>query len=359
MGITSVRHGETFAWCWVYGANSVYGRAVTPDACRSLFASQPVARLATIGGGKPHIVPIVFAVDGDRIVTAVDHKPKASTRLRRLANVEENQAVAVLADEYRPDWEAAVVGAHRRDGAGHSGRAQPRRGDRSSGGEVPAVPGASAEGARHRDRRRTLDRVGGVGMRFTKQHWAGIADGSIPVAFRRWRRPTVVVGRVYRTGGGRVEVRSVEEIDPGRISPADVSRTGHESAPHIRSQLRGEENWPVFRIEFRVLDEPDPRAVLANNTRLSEEDVAEIDRRLARLDRASRHGPWTTETLGLIRDHPEVRAPDLAAMVGRETQPFKLDVRKLKNLGLTLSLNPGYRLSPRGEAYLRARELSL
>jgi hypothetical protein len=75
---------------------------------------------------------------------------------------------------------------------------------------------------------------------------------------------------------------------------------------------------------------------------------------LDRLDRASRHGPWTDQTLQLIADRPATRAPDLAESVGRETQPFKLDVRKLKNLGLTISLNPGYRLSPRGRAYLDA-----
>ena len=150
---------------------------------------------------------------------------------------------------------------------------------------------------------------------------------------------------------------SVREVDPSRIGPEDVERTGHESADDIRAQLRGEVDWPVFRIEFMALHEPDPRTVLANNDRMSDEDVSEIDRRLARLDRASRHGPWTMETLVMIRDHPEVRAPDLAAQVSRETQPFKVDVRKLKNLGLTLSFNPGYRLSPRGQVYLRAREL--
>ena len=194
-------------------------------------------------------------------------------------------------------------------------------------------------------------------MRFTKQYWSGIADGSITVAFRRWRRPTVVAGRAYRTGGGRVEVVSVEQVDPSRIHDVDVTRTGHATADEIRAQLRGEADWPVFRIEFRILDEPDPRAVLAEDDRLSADNIDEIDRRLARLDRASRHGTWTVKTLELIRDHPHVRAPDLAARVGRETQSFKLDVRKLKNLGLTLSFNPGYSLSPRGEAYLRAKGL--
>jgi predicted transcriptional regulator len=73
---------------------------------------------------------------------------------------------------------------------------------------------------------------------------------------------------------------------------------------------------------------------------------------LARFDRASKDGPWTVAVLEVIRDRPAVRAPDLAASFGRETQPFKRDVRKLKDLGLTESLEVGYRLSPRGRAFL-------
>jgi len=191
-------------------------------------------------------------------------------------------------------------------------------------------------------------------MRFIKPFWAGIADGTITVAFRRWQRPTVVAGRPYRTGGGRIEVLSVDVVLPSAISEVDAVRAGHVSADEVRAQLRGEPGWPVFRVEFRHLDEPDPREVLANSANLSAEDIVEITRRLDRLDRAGKHGPWTRQTLRLIADRPETRAPDLAESVGRETQPFKLDVRKLKNLGLTISLNPGYRLSPRGRAYLEA-----
>jgi len=189
-------------------------------------------------------------------------------------------------------------------------------------------------------------------MRFIKPFWEGIADGSVTVAFRRWQRPTVVAGRPYRTGGGRIEVVLVEVIDPEKITAADARRAGHTSADEVRAVLRDEPDWQVFRVEFRRLDEPDPRQVLANSADLSRQDIEEIDRRLERLDRAGKHGPWTRHTLQLIADRPETRAPDLAESVGRDTQPFKLDVRKLKNLGLTLSFNPGYRLSPRGRAYL-------
>src|SRR5918992_1122207 len=74
--------------------------------------------------------------------------------------------------------------------------------------------------------------------------------------------------------------------------------------------------------------------------------------RLARLDGASSHGPWTESTLRAISASPGVRAADLADGLGREKLPFKADVRKLKALGLTESLERGYRLSPRGRAWL-------
>ncbi|MFF0726189.1 TIGR03668 family PPOX class F420-dependent oxidoreductase [Streptomyces sp. NPDC004134] len=72
---------------------------------RERFVGSPVARLATADrAGVPHVVPITFAVDGDVIVFAVDHKPKRATALRRLRNIAENPAVSVIADRYADDW---------------------------------------------------------------------------------------------------------------------------------------------------------------------------------------------------------------------------------------------------------------
>jgi hypothetical protein len=76
------------------------------------------------------------------------------------------------------------------------------------------------------------------------------------------------------------------------------------------------------------------------------------------LEPSSPGGPTcpTEPTLRTIARHPEVRAGDLATALGRDRHSFKIDVRKLKNLGLTLSYPIGYRLSPRGEAYLAHRD---
>ena len=183
----------------------------------------------------------------------------------------------------------------------------------------------------------------------------GIRDGSITVTFRRWKRRQAAPGRVQRTAAGRIAIDAVEAVDPAAITDTDARRAGYPSADGVRADLRGTPDLPTYRIEFHAVEGPDPRATLAAEASLDEEDRAEIDRRLDRLDASSSHGPWTRQTLALVAEHPAVRAGDLGDAVGRETQPFKTDVRKLKNLGLTESLDVGYRLSPRGAAYLRGR----
>ena len=189
-------------------------------------------------------------------------------------------------------------------------------------------------------------------MLFPKRFWPGIADGSVTLTFRRWPRQQVLAGRRYRTPAGIVEVTSVTIASPDEIRDDDAGRAGHRDAASLVAELPDRPDSDLFRIEFHAVTEPDPRAVLAASADLDEGAIAEVTRRLDRLDRASSHGPWTRETLALIRDQPATRAADLAGELGRDRASFKIDVRKLKNLGLTESLDVGYRLSPRGRAYL-------
>lgn len=192
-------------------------------------------------------------------------------------------------------------------------------------------------------------------MLIQKRLHAGIRDGSITVLFRRWRRLQVTPGNVYRTPIGRVVVDAVERVAPSRIRRADALAAGYRTIGEAVADLRGEAGDPVYLLRLHHTDEPDPRSLLAADDALSPADVAAISGRLARMDAASGIGPWTESTLDIIRRRPAVRAGDLAEELGREMLPFKVDVRKLKNLGLTLSLEVGYRLSPRGEAYLLLR----
>ena len=189
-------------------------------------------------------------------------------------------------------------------------------------------------------------------MLFEQRFWEPIARGEVSVTFRRWKRRQAIAGNRYRTARAIIEAEAVDIVTLDDITDADARSGGYDDRAALIADLRGTPDLDLYRIRFHVVDEPDPRAVLAADAVLTAEARAEIDRRLDRLDQASSHGPWTRETLRLIERMPATRAGDLADEVGRERLPFKTDVRKLKNLGLTISLGVGYELSPRGQAYL-------
>jgi hypothetical protein len=192
-------------------------------------------------------------------------------------------------------------------------------------------------------------------MLFEQRFWGAIAAGEVTLTFRRWKRRQVVAGNRYRTAAGILEVTALDVVTPDAITDAEAQAAGYPTAAAVVADLRGTPDLPIYRVAFRTVDEPDPRAVLAEARHLTADDLAEIDGRLARLDRASPRGPWTAETLRLIAERPAERAGDLADALGRDRLAFKADVRKLKELGLTTSLEVGYRLAPRGAAYLAAR----
>ncbi|MCW2835399.1 MAG: hypothetical protein JWN68_3352 [Nocardioides sp.] len=179
---------------------------------------------------------------------------------------------------------------------------------------------------------------------------AAIKAGTIDLAFRRWAKPRVVVGTRMRTAAGVIEVTSVERA--GRLTADDARRAGAASLQALKAALAARPDDPVWRIGLTYAG-PDPREALREQVP-DEDEIAAINMRLERLDNASAYGAWTRATLDLIDLNPTVRAPDLAAQVGRETADFKKDVRKLKELGLTESLDIGYLLSPRGQAVVDA-----
>jgi hypothetical protein len=176
----------------------------------------------------------------------------------------------------------------------------------------------------------------------------GIATGEIDLAFRRWKRPTVKAGGTLRSRAGVLAIDAVEPTSERRITTDDARRAGFASRAELLRSLRPEGR--LYRIEFHRLGD-DPRAVLRERSKITESERAELDARLDRMDR-SRGEPWTRRLLELIAENPETLAAELAASLGMEKAPFKRDVRKLKELGLTESLLVGYRLSPRGKTYL-------
>jgi hypothetical protein len=181
----------------------------------------------------------------------------------------------------------------------------------------------------------------------------GIRAGEITLAFRRWDRPRARAGGRQRTIVGELAIDSVDRVARSAITAADARRAGHASRAELLRELDARGRAPIWRIELHWAGE-DARIALRGHVHLGAEEVAALRERLGRLDAASAHGPWTRATLELIAQRPEVLATDLAASLGREKHPFKRDVRKLKELGLTESMPVGYRLSPRGRALLDA-----
>ena len=192
-------------------------------------------------------------------------------------------------------------------------------------------------------------------MLFSAGAWPGLADGTITVTFRTWKRAQVKVGSTYRPGGVAVEVDAVARVPVAAITEADAEAAGVASVEALLRRLGSPApDDEVWRIDFHAVDRPDPRLALQQSAQLGEADTAEITRRLDRLDRSSLRGAWTRATLDAIAAHPGVVSTVLAEQLGRDRPSFKVDVRKLKALGLTESLDVGYRLSPRGEAYRSA-----
>jgi hypothetical protein len=186
---------------------------------------------------------------------------------------------------------------------------------------------------------------------FRRPSLDGIRAGEITLAFRRWDRPRARAGGRQRTVVGELAIDSVEPVERSAITAEDAARAGHASLDELLSELDKRGTNPIWRIELHWAGE-DSRRELREQASLSAAELAALRARMERFDAASRHGPWTRETLELIQARPETRAEDIAASIGREKLPFKRDVRKLKELGLTESLLVGYRLSPRGRVVL-------
>lgn len=193
-------------------------------------------------------------------------------------------------------------------------------------------------------------------MRLPPKTLEAIAEGRVDLAFRRWERPMCRAGGSQRTQIGVIGFETVEIVPREAVTDDAAQRAGFDSAAELLGFLDRRSAGEIYRVRLRLVG-PDPRIEL-REALPDDAQLADLHRRLERLDRASGHGPWTRQVLEIIDRQPERRAGDLAAELGRERLPFKVDVRKLKELGLTESLPIGYRLSPRGRALLRRLQLS-
>ena len=189
---------------------------------------------------------------------------------------------------------------------------------------------------------------------FTSEDHARVAAGEITVTWRLWKYPHVKAGRAYATGfGGAVDIEDVMGVRVADVTDADAAEAGLPSAQALIELARSHtcrevsDDTLLYRVQFRF------QTWVPEKPRLS---LVELESRLARLDSASKFGPWTRTVLRLIESGPGVAARYLAPDVGQPLAVFKVNVRKLKALGLTLSLETGYELSEPGQSYVDTLE---
>jgi len=182
----------------------------------------------------------------------------------------------------------------------------------------------------------------------------GIVDGRITVAFRRWKRPTVRTGGTLLTSVGQLAIDAVDIVHLADLTESDAGASGFADLGELVAALSKKTAGSVYRVSLRFVG-PDSRVAL----RTALPDASELRgvfERLERWDEASPVGPWTRAAIHVIARRPATLAAELASEIGMEKARFKNNVRKLKGLGLTESLEVGYRLSPRGEEVLAAAE---
>jgi hypothetical protein len=178
-----------------------------------------------------------------------------------------------------------------------------------------------------------------------------IVAGEIDTLFRRQKRPTVKTGGTLRTRAGMLDIVRVDRIELDDITLRDAKRAGFDSVAEAIDELIQRPEGDFYRVRVQV-GGVDLRVELRERSKLSADELVDVRIRLDRLDARSARGAWTLRFLTMLSEQPHTRAPDLADSIGWETKPFKDNVRKLKELGLTISHSPGYELSPRGHTVL-------
>ena len=193
---------------------------------------------------------------------------------------------------------------------------------------------------------------------FQSRFHTGLVSGEITLTFRLWPTSRVKPGSRYRCHPiGVLVVDAVDRVPVATISNLDAKRAGFPGKAALVEYLQGfskttlSESSEVFRVALHFGGEGD-FSTESQDDKVTDEAFEQLTSKLARMDSSSQCGPWTRTTLDLIEQHPRTAASKLAAMVERDTRPFKADVVKLKKLGLTQSFEVGSDLTPRGRAFL-------
>ena len=188
-------------------------------------------------------------------------------------------------------------------------------------------------------------------MLFKEIHLSGIKSGEITLAFRKWQKVSVKSGSLSHTSVGLVEIRKIETVNENEIAEEDALNAGFADKTQLLKSFTHNSTGTIFKISVRY-HSADPRIKLREQTELSEQQFTDLKKRLERLDNHSKQGHWTEKILLTIKDNPNLHSIGIAKLTGFEKEWLKLNIRKLKNLGLTISHNVGYELSPLGKTFV-------
>ncbi|MEO1011325.1 MAG: hypothetical protein AAFX53_08475 [Bacteroidota bacterium] len=180
-----------------------------------------------------------------------------------------------------------------------------------------------------------------------------IEKGEIHTAFRKWTRPSVRESGTLLTPVGQLRITSLTSIAYDQISDEDIKLAGYTHREELDKELAFKEKGHIYKIGFKR-ESADPRIELRERTNISPGEMTTILNTLKRYDNHGKVKDWTLKILDMVDADPGKYAVEYATRLGYEKEWFKPNIRKLKNLGLTISLPDGYTISPRGKVVLKA-----
>lgn len=189
-------------------------------------------------------------------------------------------------------------------------------------------------------------------MLFKEVHLQGIKSGKITLAFRNWQKVSVNSGSLLHTSIGLVKIHNIETVNENDITDKDALNAGFIDKKQLLKSLRNNSIGTLFKITVSY-HSVDPRIQLREQSELSKQQFEDLTKKLERLDQFSKQGSWTKSVLYAIKENPKLHAMAIADLTGFEKEWLKLNIRKLKNLGLTISHQVGYEISPLGNEYLK------
>lgn len=192
-------------------------------------------------------------------------------------------------------------------------------------------------------------------MLFKEIHLQGIQSRKITLAFRKWKKASVKEGSLLHTSVGLIEINKIEPVNENHITEQDALNAGFADKTQLLKSFTHNSLGTIFKISVSY-HSADPRINLREQAKLTVQEFADIKKKLERLDQHSKQGHWTEKVLLAIKDNPNLHAIGIAKLTGFEKEWLKLNIRKLKNLGLTISHTVGYEISTLGNVYLKKQQ---